>query len=202
MKKTKEKGPKDPERKVVFLDRDGVLNRDPGGRTGTGYVASPDELEVQPGAAEAIALFHGAGYLVVIISNQQGVGKGLMSEEDLKGVTKRLLGELEKEGGKVTGTYYCTHAASEGCSCRKPLPGLFERAKKDLDLQDIGGYYYIGDTERDIIAGKAAGLRTIAVTSGKSAKNEISAWSETPDMIFEDILEAAGFLTGRGKKRI
>lgn len=181
-------------RKVVFLDRDGVVNLDPGDRTETGYVATWEDFSFLPGAVKAVSKLTRAGLDSVIISNQQGVGKDLFTLSELENITDKMMKAFKKEDGDIKRVYYCTHLNSEGCSCRKPGTGLFKRAMKELSLEPQDVTYYIGDTQSDIIAGKKAGLRTILVLSGKTEKKDVINWSCEPDHIFDGLLQAAEFI--------
>ncbi len=176
--------------KYVFLDRDGVINKDPGGWTEYSYVTSLDELKILPGSPEAIKKLTDAGFKVVIISNQQGIGKGYFTEEDLNKVTSEIIRRVDAAGGHIEKVYYCVHLADDNCNCRKPKPGLFYKAQEDLGVSDISGRYYIGDTERDIQAGQEADLRTILVLTGKNSREDAEAWEHRPDHICEDLLAA------------
>ncbi|MDP8258190.1 MAG: HAD-IIIA family hydrolase [Candidatus Aadella gelida] len=180
--------------KYVFIDRDGVINKDPEGWTEYGYVASPEELHIIKGAAEGIKKLTDAGYKNVIISNQQGVGKGYFTDNDLKKVTEKMTNLIDEKGGKITEVYYCTHTKDENCSCRKPKAGLFLIAQKELGIDSFEGKFYIGDTERDIQAGKEAGLKTILVLSGKNVLRDTTHWENRPDHIFNNLLEASEFI--------
>lgn len=181
--------------KYVFIDRDGVINKDPDGWTEYSYVTRREDFHFLPGALKALKKLADAGYKSVIISNQQGVGKGYFTEEDLKDVTGKMLEEIKEAGGSVAGVYYCMHAKEENCSCRKPKPGLFEKAKEELGI-DPTGKVYIGDTERDMKAGQSAGLKTVLVLSGKSSRNDAESWQTKPDFICDSILEAADLIIG------
>ncbi len=147
-------------RKVIFLDRDGVINKKmPRGE----YVRTVQEFEFLPGVIEAMKLLTDAGYEIYIISNQAGVGRGLMTEPDLFQIHKYMEGEFAKHGAKVSGIYYCLHVASDGCFCRKPKPGMLYRAAVDhhINLQSV---VFVGDDPRDEEAGRATGCRTILIS--------------------------------------
>jgi D-glycero-D-manno-heptose 1,7-bisphosphate phosphatase len=102
-----------------------------------------------------------------------------------------MLEEIKKEGGDVAKVYYCTHLKTEGCECHKPKPGMFFKAQKELGINNLEGMYYIGDTERDIEAGRKAGLKTILVLSGKSSREDAESWNDNkPDHICESFLNA------------
>ncbi|MGB3082259.1 MAG: HAD-IIIA family hydrolase [Candidatus Omnitrophota bacterium] len=179
--------------RYVFIDRDGVINKDPGGWTEYSYVTRREDFHLLSGALEALEKLAEAGYKGVIISNQQGVGKGYFTEKDLEAVTDEMLQKIKKAGGDIEGVYYCTHAKEEDCPCRKPKTGLFEKAEKELGI-DPKRKFYIGDTERDMDAGRAAGLRTILVLSGKSSRDDAKSWHAKPDFICDNFLEAANLV--------
>ena len=176
--------------KYVFFDRDGVINKDPGGWTEYSYVTDTEYLKILPGVPEAVKKITDAGYKIIIISNQQGVGKGYFTQGDLDKVTESMKEIAESAGGSIIGVYYCTHTKEENCECRKPKKGLFLRAQEDLGIESFDGAFYVGDTQRDIQAGRSAGLKTILVTSGKSSKDDAADWEYKPDHICIDLPEA------------
>ena len=176
--------------KYVFLDRDGVINKDPKGWTEYSYVTRWEDFHFLPGVLEALEELSLSGYKSVIISNQQGVGKGYFTEEALNNITGKMIKTIEEAGGSVAGVYYCIHAKEEGCDCRKPDSGLFLKAQKELGIESLADMFYIGDTERDIQAGKKAGLKTVLALSGKSSQKDAEQWQWKPDYICKDLLEA------------
>jgi histidinol-phosphate phosphatase family protein len=146
-------------RRAVFLDRDGTINRNaPAGD----FVRSPEALELLPGAAGAVSRLNAAGYAVVVISNQSGVARGMMTLGDVRSVNARLEELLALEGARLDGVYVCPHASSDGCPCRKPRPGLLTRAAEDLGL-DLARSWTVGDSARDLEAGRAAGTFVVLV---------------------------------------
>ncbi|MCM8779639.1 MAG: HAD family hydrolase [Candidatus Omnitrophica bacterium] len=181
--------------KIVFLDRDGVINRYPGDFK---YVTSWNEFQFLDGAKEAIKKLNDCGYKVFIVSNQAGVSKGIYSKAELDNITENMLDEITKSGGEICETLYCTHREEENCACRKPKTGLidlvlekFKKQKIDIDLSKS---YFIGDTIRDIQAGKSAGLKTILVFSGKEKPEFKRKWQEEPDYTAQDLKEAVDFI--------
>jgi len=141
-------------RRAVFLDRDGTLNRPaPEGQ----YIMEPSALELLDGAAEAVRLLHASGYVCVVVSNQRGVARALMSAEQLTAVDDRV-----RELAGLEHSYYCTHGLDDACACRKPRAGLLIRAAAELDL-DLGRSWMIGDRETDCEAGRRVGCRAILV---------------------------------------
>jgi D-glycero-D-manno-heptose 1,7-bisphosphate phosphatase len=149
----------------VFLDRDGVLNVLSRGD----YVKSADELALLPGVGEAVRTLNALNLPVFVISNQQGVAKGLMSQDDLGQVDAALRAALAESGAHLDGSYYCPHGAAEACACRKPQAGLLLQAARDHDL-DLARSFFVGDAETDAGAALSAGVgRFVLVLSGKFA---------------------------------
>ena len=176
--------------KVVFLDRDGVINTDPKEKY---YVHKWEEFEFIPGAILAVKELCNKGYKVFVISNQAGVGKGEVAKEDLYEITRRMLEAFEKEGVKLHGVFYCTHKPDENCCCRKPKTALYEEALVSLKLQK-GDCYLVGDSERDIVAGKSFGCRNILVLTGRSKASDAEAFSVKPDVVLKDLGEAVRWI--------
>jgi len=142
--------------KAVFLDRDNTLIEDPG------YLADPNAVRLLPGAELAVKSFMQAGYKVVVVTNQSGIAKGVMSEETVVSIHRSLRRFLrERHRLDVTDILYCPHAGDE-CACRKPKPGMLREAARRHRI-DLAASWMVGDAERDIAAGRAAGCRTIFV---------------------------------------
>ncbi|MEX2584444.1 MAG: HAD family hydrolase [Gemmatimonadota bacterium] len=139
-------------RTAVFLDRDGTIIED------RRYLGDPAGVELLPGAADAIARLNEAGFPVIVVTNQSGIGRGYFGEPEYRAVQARLGELLEKSGARVDASYHCPHAprASPACCCRKPLPGLFERAAAEHRL-DLYRSVYIGDRVRDVLPGVSLG---------------------------------------------
>ena len=191
------------EQKYIFIDRDGVINRDGSESAGPSYITRWEDFEFLPGVLSAFKKAADLGYKCIIISNQQCVGKGIISGSELEELTGKMVDEIVKAGGDVAGVYYCPHLKEEKCECRKPKKGLFEKAEKELgiSLKD-SGFCYIGDSETDALAGKAAGLKTILVLSGKTNEGENKSWAVNPDHISNDLEEAIDFIAGIQRKKI
>jgi len=151
-------------KKIIFLDRDGVINKK---ASKAEYVKSWDEFEFLPGAIEAMTLLAQNDYKIFIISNQAGIARGAMTEHDLKEIHGNMEKELKKHNVKIEKIYYCPHGWDDGCECRKPKPGMLFQASREHDL-DLSKALFIGDDERDLQAGNAAGCRTILVDSEMS----------------------------------
>jgi D-glycero-D-manno-heptose 1,7-bisphosphate phosphatase len=140
-------------RPPVLLDRDGTIVVD------TGYPRDPDLLRFLPGAAEALRELTRLGHPLAVVSNQSGVGRGLVTRAEADAVHRRFLQLLTGEGIEVAGAYYCFHAPDAGCDCRKPQPGLLTRAVRELGLG--APRFMVGDKLSDVAAGAAAGCTTV-----------------------------------------
>jgi D-glycero-D-manno-heptose 1,7-bisphosphate phosphatase len=175
-------------RKAVFLDRDGVLNRD-----SPDFIKSPDELHMIPGSPMAVARLNQAGYLTIVISNQSGVARGLVSEEALEAMHRKLCADVETAGGKITDVYYCPHMPGEGCPCRKPSPGMIIQACADYNI-DQSRSYLVGDKVDDITCGAAAGCKTILVLTGQTLTYDPTEFYVQPDRISRDLDEACAWI--------
>ena len=148
--------------KIVILDRDGTINHD-----SDEYIKSPEEWRALPGALEAISRLNHAGYHVVIATNQSGLGRGLMDVAALNAIHKRMIKQLAAVGGRVDAIFYCPHAPTDGCTCRKPMPGLIEQIAERFGLE-MRGVSFVGDTLSDMQAAEAAGCAPHLVLTGKS----------------------------------
>lgn len=150
--------------KLVILDRDGVINEN-----ADGFVKSPDEWVPIRGSLPAIARLNQAGYRVVVITNQPGIGRGLFDIEALNAVHEKMRRLLSEEGGQIDAILFCPHRASDRCDCRKPKPGLFRELTRRIRLP-LTGVPSIGDSVRDVEAARAAGAWPILVRTGKGRK--------------------------------
>ena len=175
--------------KMIFLDRDGVINKDPGGWTDHGYVTKPDDFKFIPGAAEAIKRLKVDGYKIYIISNQAGISKGYFTKADLDKVNEHILSEVRKAGGDIDAFYYCPHHDVDNCDCRKPKAGLFRKAAEGKEVE-WNNIFFIGDSLRDVQAGLEMGVKTVLVLSGKTGPGDTAQWPVKPDYIKKDLLEA------------
>lgn len=176
--------------RMVFLDRDGVINREPGEAL---YVTSWAKFKFLPRAKKAISELYKNNFRIFVISNQAGVGKGLYSRKTLNFITKKMFSEIKKSGGQIEDAYYCIHRKEENCSCRKPKAGLIEKAKKDYSLK-VKGSFFIGDTINDVDTARAAGVKSILVLSGKEKMANRMTWKSKPDFIFPDLFAAVQFI--------
>jgi len=182
--------------KIILLDRDGVINEYPGDYK---YVISWKEFRFLPGVKQALSRLTAAGCRMFVISNQQGVSKGIFTQQSLDEMTAGMLRELKSAGAEISRVYYCTHREEDNCSCRKPKTGLIDLALSDLKTQypAVKGHpdcFFIGDTMRDIQTGKAAGCRTVLVFSGKEKPENRDNWTFQPDFTAADLSKAADLI--------
>ena len=158
--------------RTVFLDRDGVVNRKPPEGQ---YVTSWREFEIVPGAVQAVRLLNEGGFRVIVVTNQRGVASGAMTDEAVREIHRRMLAEMAAAGARVDAVYYCPHEEGS-CDCRKPRVGLFMQAKcafPDIVFEDS---FVIGDSERDLEAGRRLGAPVIRIGERK-APGELCASS-------------------------
>jgi len=147
---------------TVFLDRDGTLNHD------SGYIACPEEFELYPGAAAALARLNLAGARLILVTNQSGIGRGKLTVADLDDIHEKLRHQLELQGARLDGIYFCPHHPDDACVCRKPAVGMAERAIADLKVV-TSSMYLIGDQSCDIEMAKRLKARSIFVTTGRDS---------------------------------
>ncbi len=147
-------------KKIIFLDRDGVINTKP---PKAEYVKKWEEFVFLPGAIEALSLLTTHGYQIFLITNQAGIARGAMTEADLADIHTKMNAVLQKNGASITGIYYCPHGWDEHCDCRKPKPGMLFQAARE-HLIDLTKTVFIGDDERDLQAGSQAGCTTLLAT--------------------------------------
>jgi D-glycero-D-manno-heptose 1,7-bisphosphate phosphatase len=148
--------------KLIILDRDGTINEDR-----DDFVKSADEWVPLPGALEAIARLNHAGWHVVLVTNQSGLGRGLFDMAALNAMHAKMNQMLARHGGRVDAVFFCPHTPDDGCDCRKPLPGLFEQIGERFGV-DLRTTHVVGDTPRDLQAGAAVGCQPHLVLTGKA----------------------------------
>lgn len=146
--------------KTVFLDRDGVINRK---RLEGDYVKCWTEFEFLPKAKDALRLLTEAGWRLIVVTNQRGIARGLMTESDLREIHQRMQAELTAVGASIAAIYYCPHEEGQ-CDCRKPRPGMLLQAKQDYPDIDFVRSVVIGDSLTDLEAGARLGCRAILIT--------------------------------------
>lgn len=173
------------------MDRDDTLMVD------VKYCDNPDLVQLIPGSAEGIRSMRDAGYRIVVITNQSGVGRGYFTLETLAKVNDRLRRELRHKGADYDALYFCPHTPEDGCDCRKPKPGLLLRAASEMEI-DLACSFAIGDRDLDVEAGKAAGTRTILVSNGDTSDN--SGFPKA-DFVVSNLKEAARLIRSQSKGR-
>jgi D-glycero-D-manno-heptose 1,7-bisphosphate phosphatase len=177
--------PSTPHRRLVVLDRDGVINRD-----SVDFIRRPEEWLPLPGSLEAIAALSRAGFEVVVASNQSGVGRGLFTEATLAAIHRRMTAAVETAGGRLAGIYYCPHRPEDDCACRKPRPGLLRRIEADF-ATPLAGCPVIGDSRRDLEAAWTVGARAILVRTGNGVETEQRLSAAPPVEVYADLAAAA-----------
>lgn len=144
---------------AAFLDRDGTVVRDPG------YLDDPAEVELVPGAAEAVARLNAAAIPAVLVTNQSGIGRGLYTEEDFRAVQREVERQLALRGCALDAVYHCPHDPDEGCGCRKPALGMYREAAERYGIQ-LSGCLYVGDKVSDVLPAVDTGGTGILVRTG------------------------------------
>jgi D-glycero-D-manno-heptose 1,7-bisphosphate phosphatase len=180
-------------RPAVFIDRDGTLTEE------VGYVNHPSRLRLLPRAAEAIRRLNAAGVAAVVVTNQAGLARGYFSDDILRATNDALIAQLKDAGAHLDGIYVCPHHPSEGvppyrahCDCRKPAPGLLQRAAADLDL-DLTASTMVGDKASDLVPGRAVGARAVLVLTGYGLgewEYRRAQFPVAPDHVAGDLLDA------------
>lgn len=174
----------DEKKRALFLDRDGTLIVD------QDYLADPAGVELFPGVAGALKMATEAGFLLVVVSNQSGVGRGYFTDADVVRVNERLFELLVAEGVVIDAFYHCPHAPEDGCNCRKPETGMVEKAAADLGI-DTAASFVIGDKASDIELGRRTGAGTVLVSTGKKGE-------DAPNMAIEADYRADTFAEAIG----
>jgi len=180
----------------VFIDRDGTLNEE------RDFLTAPDELRLVRGAGPAVKRLNEAGATVCVISNQSGIARGYLTEQDLSLIHERLVRLLASDGASLDGIYYCPHHPDEGrppyradCDCRKPKPGMLNRASRELGI-DLSRSFVIGDKSDDILAGKAVHATTFLVMTGygKQSLERFRTDPVQPDHVVPSLVEAVDYI--------
>jgi D-glycero-D-manno-heptose 1,7-bisphosphate phosphatase len=175
---------------TLFLDRDGVINE----RTPGDYVRSPEMFEPTEGLGEAMRRLAKTFGRIVVITNQAGIGRGLMTEADLATVHQKMFGLVQDAGGRIDGVYHCPHAKDAGCCCRKPATGMAWLALADFPEIDFTNAWLVGDSASDMQFAQALGMRC-ALIEGKMEEAEELAKIKI-DFRFRSLLEFAQFFAG------
>lgn len=177
--------------KLCILDRDGTINED-----SAEYVKSAAEWVPIPGALEAIARLNHAGWHVVVVTNQSGLGRGLFDMAALNAMNTKMHTMLAALGGRIDAVFYCPHAPEDHCNCRKPAPGLYEQIADRYGI-DLKGAPTVGDSLRDVVAGASVGCKPHLVLTGKGAEFKGRPLPDTfpaDTMVHEDLPAFADYL--------
>lgn len=182
-------------RRAVFLDRDGTVCEE------VGYMNHIRRLEMLPGAAKAIRTLNRRGIPVVLVTNQSGVSRGFFPEKLVHSVHRKLTQLLRRQGARLAGVYYCPHQKADGCSCRKPLPGMLQQAAREHNLQ-LEGSWVVSDRYADVQMSHAVGGLGALVMSGYG-RGEYTwnrkRWARPPDVVAEDLASAVRAILRRWK---
>jgi D-glycero-D-manno-heptose 1,7-bisphosphate phosphatase len=183
-----------PGKRAIFIDRDGTLNEE------VGYIRELQQFRLYDFAAEAVRLINTAGWRAIVITNQSGIARGLLTERFLAEVHGQMNMELEKAGARVDAIYHCPHHPNLGvppfrldCDCRKPKPGLLRRAAADFQL-DLSASVVIGDRFRDVETAQAVGAKGVLVLTGYGQKELETQSAVQPDHVAENLLEAVQWI--------
>lgn len=172
---------------ALFLDRDGVIveNR-------AAYIRTWDDIEIYPQALSALAQVRDSNYKIIIVTNQSGIGRGLIQLDEANAINTRLVQEIEAAGGRIDGVFMCPHAPEEHCDCRKPKAGLLLQATAQFNI-DLGRSIMIGDALTDLGAGQAAGVPTVALlrTGRGTVQSKLEDASQFKPLRIYDNLTAA-----------
>lgn len=175
---------------TIFLDRDGTLNPDPG------YIRSPDQFELFPGVADALAGLKQAGAQLIVITNQSGIGRGLFTVADLERIHEKMRALLRAAGVLLDAIYFCPHHPDDACGCRKPETGMIDQAVRERQV-DLSRSYFIGDHARDMQLAGRIGAKRVLVTTGEhgaQAASELAARQIVPDAVKPSLREAADWI--------
>ena len=170
--------------KLVILDRDGVINED-----SDAFIKGPDEWRAIPGSLEAIARLNHAGFLVVLATNQSGVGRGLFEVSTLNAIHDRMQRALGQIGGRIDAIFFCPHAQEANCNCRKPKAGLLEEIARRFNV-GLGGVPSVGDSLRDLQAAAVVGAAPILVLTGKGEATRKTGGLPEDTRVYPDLATA------------
>jgi len=174
-------------RRFVLLDRDGTINVE------KGYLLDPDELELVPGAIEALRELTSLGLGMVVVTNQSPLGRGLLTPDGLERIHDRLRELLHAEGVPLLGIYVCPHRPDDGCDCRKPAPGLALRAADEHGF-DLRRAFVVGDHRSDVEMGRRVGATTILLRTGHGVEELERGAAAFADHVVDDLPAAAAVI--------
>ncbi len=184
-------------RRAVFLDRDGTLNEDPG------YFHEADKLVVYPDVPEALRKLKEAGFLLIVVTNQGAIGKGLYPKADMEAVHKAMQAYLAPFRVQIDDFFFCPHTVEANCTCRKPKPGMFFAARDKYNIQ-LAESYIVGDKISDLEAKQVTRCRTVLVLTGHGQEEQDKAQAQgltVADFVVKDMGGAAKVILADAKKR-
>ena len=174
MKKNTQKQP------AVFLDRDGTLIEE------VNYLSRVEDLRLFPFTANAVRLLKESGFLVIVVTNQSGIGRGIYTEQAMHAIHEKIQSELS---GAIDAFYFCPHLPCDGCNCRKPSIGMIESAMADFDI-DLENSWMVGDKKIDVEVGKNANMQTALVLTGYGAQHQVTL-EYIPKIVSDDLGDVA-----------
>jgi D-glycero-D-manno-heptose 1,7-bisphosphate phosphatase len=185
--------------KLIILDRDGVINHDR-----DDYVKSAQECIPIDGSIDAIARLHKAGFTVVVATNQSGLARGKFDLDDLEAMHEKITGLVEEQGAELGAIFYCPHAPEDNCKCRKPMPGMIDAIEAEFNIS-AEGFYFVGDSLRDLQAAITKGCKPILVKSGNGEKTlaqlaDVNLQTDAPNLtsdqvqVFDNLAVAVDFI--------
>ncbi|HTK25972.1 MAG TPA: HAD family hydrolase [Pyrinomonadaceae bacterium] len=167
-------------RKAVFIDRDGTLIEE------VNFLSRVEDLRFFPFTLEAVKLLKDNGFLVIVVTNQSGIGRSIYGEDDMHAIHDEIQSHVD---GRLDEFYFCPHRPDEGCRCRKPNLGMIEDARRDFGI-DFNRSWIVGDKKLDVETGFNAGLGTVMVMTGYGKKH-VGELERQPDLVAENLLDAA-----------
>jgi len=175
---------------LVILDRDGVINHD-----SDNYIKSVNEWAPIPGSIDAVVRLSQAGYKVVVATNQSGLARGYFDEIALANIHSYMCSVVEDAGGNIDAIFYCPHGPEDGCSCRKPLPGMLNQLEDEFNLS-VQNSFFVGDTEKDIDVALVKHCRPVLVRTGKgaAAEKQLDLKKKELVLIVDDLAAAVDFI--------
>ena len=182
-------------KQVLFLDRDGVINRE-----AEGYITEWSQFEFLPGALEAIRRVTEEGYKIIIISNQSAINRGLATKEEIDQIMTNMVTEIEASGGKIWDIYYCPHRPEDKCDCRKPEPGLFFQAEEKHGVK-ITNTWFVGDKLTDVAVAIRIGARPILIRGGKVVPG-VLVTEEDAVTVVDDLSGAVDYIIAMDRLRV
>lgn len=178
-------------KKAVFLDRDGTIMID------KVYLNDPAGIEVYKESYPALNLLHKEGFLIFLVTNQSGVARGIVQEENVKRINNVIIEDFKNRGTGISAAYYCPHPVDGGCACRKPNPGMLENGAKEFGV-DLKQSWMIGDRMTDVEAGRRAGARSILLQNKTTPP--IEGAFAVAEFICNNVLDAANLIIEKTKK--